>query len=435
MATENQQKRLTRRAVLEGTAMILSGAVLRPQLGAAAQRRQVGSAGPVSSRRNEAVLYGKDTLPAGVRSRLVWNNNGLRMHVLEAGFEGPRRPCALLLHGFPELAYSWRHQLLPLASAGYHVLAPDLRGYGLTDRVPVSFEDSLVPYMMLNRVADVLGLVRAMGHETVACVVGHDWGAPTADWCALVRPDVFKSVVYVSTPVGGPPGLPLDTAYSRGSAQQHVSIEEELADLLRPRKHYWWYSASAGANEDMWHAPQGVHDLLRAMYYFKSADWKGNRPFPLKSWSASELAKMPEYYIMDLHKSIAQTMAEHMPSPQQIAACRWLTDADLNVYASQYIRTGFQGGLNSYRILVDPRSSDEMRAFSGRTVNVPAGFVGGAEDWGVRQVPGAFEGMRTVCTQLVSVELIAAAGHWVAEEQPGRFNEFLLGFLQKGRFS
>jgi pimeloyl-ACP methyl ester carboxylesterase len=272
-----------------------------------------------------------------------------------------------------------------------------------------------------------------MGYETVECVVGHDWGAPIAEWCALVRPDVFQSVVNVSTPFAGSPALPLDTAYKPEPDQQHVGIEEALAALPRPRKHYWWYSASPAANEDIWHPPQGLHDLLRAMYYFKSADWKGNKPFVLRSWSATELAKMPEYYIMDLHKGIAQTMAEHMPTPREIAACQWLTDADLDVYASQFSRTGFQGGLNSYRILLDPDYSAETRAFASRTVNVPACFIGGAEDWGVRQVPGAFEGMAKVCRNLISVELVAGAGHWVAEEQSGRFNELLLSFLQKRR--
>ena len=431
MPTEASQKHLTRRALLLGTGTVLAGSVLQPRPSLAVQQRQRGPVDPARAPRNEAVLYGQDTLPAGIRSRVVSNNNGLRMHVLEAGFEASQRPCLLLLHGFPELAYTWRHQLLPLAAAGFHVLAPDLRGYGLTDRVPVTFGDSLVPYLMLNRIADVLGLVRAMGHEKVACVVGHDWGGPTAQRCALVRPDVFQSVVSVSTPFGGPPTLPLHNANGSEPGRRRDDIEKALAALPRPRKHYWWYSASAAANEDMWHPPQGLHDLLRAMYYFKSADWKGNKPFALKSWSAGELAKMPEYYVMDLHKGIARTMAEHMPSPQEIAGCQWLTDGDIDVYASQYARTGFQGGLNSYRILLDSEYSAGMGAFSGRTVNVPACFIGGAEDWAVRQVPGQFEGMRNVCTKLAGVDLIAGAGHWVPEEQPEKFNELLLSFVRQ----
>ena len=109
----------------------------------------------------------------------------------------------VLLHGFPELAYCWRNQLLPLARAGFHVVAPDLRGYGLSASKAVTFNDDLLPYSMLNRVGDVLGLVRALGYEQVAAVVGHDWGGPTAQWCARLRPDVFLSVVSVSTPFLG----------------------------------------------------------------------------------------------------------------------------------------------------------------------------------------------------------------------------------------
>jgi pimeloyl-ACP methyl ester carboxylesterase len=180
---------------------------------------------------NEAVLYGRRTLPKGIRSRLIDNNNGLVMHILEAGFEHPRRPCIVLLHGFPELAYSFRHQLPALSSAGFHVIAPDLRGYGLTAREPVSFSDSLLPYMVVNRVTDVLGLVRATGHERVACVVGHDWGGPTAEWCARIRPDVFKSVLSMSTPFGGAPILPLGSAERSRAPAPQPDIEAALAAL------------------------------------------------------------------------------------------------------------------------------------------------------------------------------------------------------------
>src|SRR6185437_12062924 len=176
---------MTRRSLLQAAGALLAGSALTPNAGWAARVKKKALAGPHSPRApNEAVFYGKRTIPRGIRSQLIDNNNGLVMHALESGFEGPRRPCVVLLHGFPELAYSWRHQLLPLASAGFHVIAPDLRGCGLTARRPVSFSDSIVPYMMINRVTDVLGLARAMGHERVACVVGHDWGGPTAEWCA-----------------------------------------------------------------------------------------------------------------------------------------------------------------------------------------------------------------------------------------------------------
>jgi pimeloyl-ACP methyl ester carboxylesterase len=140
---------------------------------------------------NKNVLYGRRTLPVGIRSRRVITNTGVTLHVLEAGHESRTAPCVVLLHGFPELAYSWRNQLLPVAQAGFHVIAPDLRGYGQSATQPVQYSDDLLPYSMLNRVSDVVGLVRALGHETAAAVVGHDWGGPTAQWCARVRPDIF----------------------------------------------------------------------------------------------------------------------------------------------------------------------------------------------------------------------------------------------------
>jgi pimeloyl-ACP methyl ester carboxylesterase len=381
------------------------------------------------ARINESVEYGKNTLPAGVRSRRVNTNSGVILHVLEAGFESAGRPCVALLHGFPELAYTWRNQLLPLARAGFHVIAPDARGYGRSVSKPVTFDDDILPYSMLNRVGDVLGLVRALGHEKVAAVVGHDWGGPTAQWCARLRPDVFQSVVSLSTPFLSAPHLPLNTAENHSTPEPTVDMAKELAALPRPRKHYARYSATRDANEDLWHAPQGMHNLLREFYYFKSADWKGNRPFPLKGWTALELAKMPTYYIMDLNKGIAATMAEHQPSVAQSAACKWMTEADLQVYSDEFQRTGFQGGLNYYRVEFDPGLDGELNAFAGKVIDVPACYIGGSNEWAVYQSPGAFERMNEVCARLKGVHLVPGAGHSVAEEQADAVNQILIDFI------
>ena len=130
-------------------------------------------------------------LPPTIRSRFVEGINGLRMHVLEAGFETKGRPCVLLLHGFPELAYSWRKVMPALAAAGYHVIAPDQRGYGRTTGWDADYGGDLNSFRLLNLVRDALGLVSAFGYASVA-VAGHDFGSPVAAWCALVRPDVFR---------------------------------------------------------------------------------------------------------------------------------------------------------------------------------------------------------------------------------------------------
>jgi pimeloyl-ACP methyl ester carboxylesterase len=370
-------------------------------------------------------------LAPGIRSRFVQNINGLRVHLLEAGFEARERPLVLLLHGFPELAYTWRKVMLPLAAAGFHAVAPDLRGYGRTTGWDADYDGDLASFRILNAVWDALGLVSALGYRDVALVAGHDFGASVAAWCALVRPDVFRSLSLMSAPFAGPPSLPFDTANNSSQpASSEVNIHDELAKLDRPRKHYQWYYSTRPANADMHDCPQGVHAFLRGYFHYKSADWTDNKPFPLKSWAASELAKMPTYYIMDLHKNMAETVAAEMPSPAQIAACRWLPDNELAVYAGEYERTGFQGGLQWYRRGTGGIDTVELQLFSGRTIDVPAIFIAGESDWGTYQRPGNFERMQqTVCTRMLGCHLIDGAGHWVQQEQPQRVSELLIEFL------
>src|SRR6266404_7015718 len=285
-------------------------------------------------------------LPAGVRSRILGAINGLDIHVLEAGFEPKGRPSVLLLHGFPELAYSWRKVLPALADAGYHAIAPDHRGYGRTTGWDASYDGDLAGFRFMNLLRDSIGVLFALGHRTAEAVVGHDFGATVAAYAALVRPDIFKRLVLMSAPFGGPPGVPFDTA-GKPPAARAADIHAALAALARPRKHYQWYYSTRPANADMQHAPQGVHDFLRAYYHHKSADWKGNQPYPLKSWTASELAKLPTYYVMDFARSMAQTV-EEMPSATAIATNKWLPDSELVFYSAEYARTGFQGGLQWY---------------------------------------------------------------------------------------
>jgi pimeloyl-ACP methyl ester carboxylesterase len=372
-------------------------------------------------------------LPSGIRSRFVRDINGLRMHVLEAGFEDRDRPLILLLHGFPEIAYSWRKVMVPLAAAGFRVVAPDQRGYGRTTGWDADYDGDLGSFRILNAVRDALGLVSALGYHEVAAVVGHDFGASVAAWCALVRPDVFRSVALMSAPFAGPPVLPFDTVEDmpqRGPAAP--SIHDELAKLDRPRKHYQWYYSTRPANADMHGCPQGVHAFLRGYFHHKSADWTGNNPFPLKSWTAGELAKMPTYYIMDLNKNMAETVAPEMPSPAQIADCRWLPDSELRVYSAEYQRTGFQGGLHWYRSRTQGLYDSELQLFSGRTIDVPSMFIAGKSDWGTYQRPGNFERMQqNACTQMRGCHLIDGAGHWVQQEQPEHVSELLIEFLQR----
>lgn len=369
------------------------------------------------------------TLPAGIRARFIPGIGGLSMHVLEAGYESAGRPLLLLLHGFPELAYSWRKVMVPLAEAGYHVVAPDQRGYGRTTGWDADYDGDLGSFRMLNLVRDALSLVTALGYQSVHTVVGHDFGSIVAAWTSVIRPDVFRSVVLMSAPFGGPPAL---AAESSGQASvSSPAIHAELAALARPRKHYQRYYSTREANADMWRCPQGVHDFLRAYYHVKSADWAENRPYRLAAWTAEEIQKLPTYYVMDLDRNMAQTVAPEMPSAAQVAACEWLPDHELAVYSSEYGRLGFQGGLQWYRCMTDPRFVAELQLFSGRTIDTPSCFIAGRSDWGVHQKPHDFERMQgTACTRMRACHLLDGAGHWVQQEQPARTVEAILDFLR-----
>ena len=399
-------------------------------------------AAPMTTRRVSAQPTGSNVelepypsawLPDGVRSRFVNNINGLRVHVLEAGYESPNRPALLLLHGFPELAYSWRNVMGPLAEAGYHVIVPDVRGYGRTTGWSSDYDADLAPFRRLNKVRDALGLVLAFGHRSVAAVIGHDAGSPLAGWCAIARPDIFPSVVMMSAPFGGRPLLPFDTADDPPrvpAAANRQSIYDDLAALPRPRKHYQRYYTTRGANENMWHAGQGVHDFMRGYYHFKSADWQGNKPYRLAARTAEEWAKMPNYYIMQLDQGMAETVADVIPSATHIAANTWLPNSALRVYAEEYGRTSFQGGLNGYRMGGSRVGREEVELYAGRNIDQPSMFISGASDWGTYQSPGSFERMQEVaCTDMRAVHLVDGAGHWVQQEQADTTSQLLLEFL------
>ena len=413
-----------------GTEVRASNAVRRPgppdpatPLDPAVQAASTAAAEPLSA----------SVLPRGVRARFVNNINGIRMHVLEAGFETSNRPAVLLVHGYPELAYSWRKVMVPIASAGYHVIAPDLRGYGRSGGTDVKFDDDLAPFRTLNEVRDMVGLLWAFGYRSVAAVVGHDFGSPVSAWCSVVRPDVFRSTVLMSAPFGGTPEPPFNTvnAASPSAPPPPDTIYDELAKLNPPRKHYQRYYATREANNNMWKAPQGVHNFLRAYYHMKSADWKQNKPFPLKARTAEEWAKLPRYYVMDLNKGMAEQVAAEMPSAAEIAANKWLPDEELRVYSTEYGRTGFQGGLQGYRGGSNPFNG-ETQMFAGRTIDQPSMFIAGKSDWGAYQGPGALERMqKTACTHMVGTHFVEGAGHWVQQEQPEQVSRLILDFLRR----
>ncbi|OQU97246.1 hypothetical protein CLAIMM_03207 [Cladophialophora immunda] len=388
-------------------------------------------------------------LPAGIRSRYVDTSpHSLVFHILESlptnlPPSGPKPKLILLIHGFPELAYSWR-KILPLLSAqGYHAVAFDQRGYGRTfSRKPLDASS----FRPLNLVKDTVTLVNALGYTSVSCVVGHDFGAVTASVCALARPDMFQCLVMMSHPTKGPPHSPLSTSPSYGAASQPppppVDMEKALSQLPRPRKHYKWYYCTPPSNNEMT-IPTGppLHTFLRGYFHLKSADWDVNEPHKLDGWVATELEKMPRYYIMDLDDNMRQAVARDMANedPQVVAerAARWLPDDELAVYVQEWGRTSFQGGLNWYRVQTQPEIAADMQAWSGAKISVPTVFVSGRKDWGTFQEPGAVEAMET--GQSVSrpmyrgTVLVDGAGHWVNQEQPERCVQEILPLIVHGQ--
>ncbi|KAF7504830.1 hypothetical protein GJ744_001696 [Endocarpon pusillum] len=371
-------------------------------------------------------------VPAGITSRLVQTApHSLAFHILEAGSVIPARPLIILVHGFPELAYSWRHVILPLASAGYHVVAFDQRGYGRTHSPdgPTPLSD----FRPLTLVQDVVVLAHALGHNKVKCIVGHDFGAVAAALCALIRPDYFESVVLMSHPFKGPPDLPLRPADELLQRSITVDMEAELAKLERPRKHYKWYYCTPAANREMLEPKEELQEFLRGYFHVKSADWDGNDPRPLTAWKATELAQMPRYYIMDkgdtMREAVAKDMAEEDPQVVRERSSRWLKDEELAVYVEEYARNGFQGGLNWYRIQTRPEILRELEILAGKKIEVPCRFVSGKQDWGPFQEPGAVEKMHKVCTDFRGAKYIEGAGHWLPQERPQEAAEEILSLI------
>ena len=344
------------------------------------------------------------------------------MHVLEAG--DASRPALLLLHGFPELAWSWRKVMPALADAGYYVIAPDQRGYGGTTGWDGRYDGDLASYRLTNLVKDQKELLQKLDVKSVAAVIGHDFGSPVAAWCALLHPEIFRSLVLMSAPFAGPPAAVAGPPATPMPPPDPV--HDELAKLPRPRKHYQWYYSTREADADMRRCPQGVHAFLRAYYHMKSADWKENRPYELASWSAPELAKMPTYYIMDLGATMAQTVAPHLPKE----AAAWLTDAELRVYSEAFEQNGFQPALQWYRCRTTGRFNDDLCAHRGKRISVPACFIAGRSDWGPYQRPGDLARMRTQAfADDRGCHFVDGAGHWVQQEQPAGVARLVLGFL------
>ena len=306
--------------------------------------------------------------------------NGIRLRVTEQG-EGP---LVLLCHGWPELAHSWRHQLLALAGAGYHAVAPDMRGYGGSDA-----PESMEAYSLLHLVGDMVGLVAALG-EREAVVVGHDWGATVAWTCAMLRPDVFRLVAAMSVPFR-----------PRGPAPP-------LATLRAAGLHsfYWLYFQPPGVAEAEFEGDPAA-SLRRILGSVGSA-----RPR-----DASQVLTLPE----------GGSFLDLMPEPVPLPA--WLPEADLAVMADAYRRTGFRGGLNYYRNI--DRNWELLAPWQGALIHQPALFIAGTRDPIIVGSMGrpALEALPQTVPGLRRTVMIEGAGHWIQQERPDEVNAALIEFL------
>src|ERR1700680_2812055 len=338
--------------------------------------------------------YGNGTLPGGVRPRLIPNVNGLTVNILEAGFETPGRPLVLLLHGFPNLAYSWRKVMPALAAAGYYAVAPDCRGFGRTTGWDNSWDADPQPFLALNMVRDQIALVYALGYRRTAMMVGHDQGSLMASLGALIRPDMFPRLTLIGGGFGGAPSFPFNTA--NGAPAPHpeftnTELDAAYGKLDSPRKVYQDYWASPEADRDMKRVPPGMTDFFRAFYYMKSADFPGNQHLqPMHAVhtakeAAEQNARMPEYYVMRRDKSMPATVAAAMPDAAYLRACKWLTEPECDVYGQEYARSGWTGALQEYRRRRNnafPPTVAEQLTYAGRTIDVPSQVIAGKEDWG-----------------------------------------------------
>ena len=308
--------------------------------------------------------------------------NGIRMHIAEAG-EGP---LVVMCHGFPESWYSWRHQLVALAEAGFHAVAPDQRGYGQTDA-----PEDIGAYTQLHLVGDIVGLVDALEEEQ-AVVVGHDWGAPVAWNTAILRPDRIRGVAGLSVP---------PNAWS-GKIPPTEGMKQRFGD----RFFYQLYFQEPGKAEGELEAD--VRRTMRMLLYTASGDCPPNP-------AAAELPKTAGFL------DAMQDPGDDLPA--------WLSEADLDVFTGEFERAGFRGGLNWYRNI--DRNWELMAAFNGKRVTPPALFVSGDRDLVVSLMgPNWREQMQLAAPNLRDAVMIPGVGHWTQQEASGAVNEALIAFLR-----
>jgi pimeloyl-ACP methyl ester carboxylesterase len=320
----------------------------------------------------------------GVAQRVI-EANGIKLHVAEQG----AGPLVLLCHGFPESWYSWRHQLAALAAAGFHAVAPDMRGYGRSDK-----PDAIEAYTLLHLVGDMVGLLDALGADQ-AVIAGHDWGAPVAWHAALLRPDRFRAVIGLSVP------------YRRQPPAAPTSLMPQTEDAI----FYQLYFQKPGVAEA--ELERDVRDTIVKVLFSGSGDMPrsstGSVGFGMVARDGGFLGRVRQ--------------------PDALPA--WLTAADVDFYADEFKRAGFRGGLNWYRNI--DRNQQLLAPFAGAKVAVPALFIAGDRDVVLR-----FPGMDKVVAnladyvpQLRGKTILPGCGHWTQQERASEVNAAMVDFLRR----
>jgi pimeloyl-ACP methyl ester carboxylesterase len=304
--------------------------------------------------------------------------NGIHLNVAEQG-DGP---LVLLLHGFPESWYSWRHQFAPLAAAGYHAVAPDMRGYGKSDRPA-----EISAYNQVAVVNDIVGLIPALGYET-AVVIGHDWGAPTAWSTALHHPDRVTAVGALSVPFS-----------PRAESAPMAAMRKMFAGMF----FYQLYFQEPGVAEAEFE--KDIRQALRKFLYLGSgeADLSGLKP------------KGPDADLLS-----------DLPDPAELPP--WLSEADLDFYTGEFKRSGMRGPLNYYR---NHDLTWELTKGAPAKIMQPAMFVAGAKDGVILMAAEALKKLPENVPNLLINELIPGIGHWTQQEAPAATNDAILRFLGK----
>ena len=304
--------------------------------------------------------------------------NGIEIFVAEQG-EGP---LVLLCHGWPELSYSWRHQIPALAAAGFHVVAPDMRGFGQT-----SAPAEIAAYSIFDTVGDMVALVEALG-EKQAFIVGHDWGAPVAWHAALFRPDIFTAVAGLSVP---PPfrgrGRPLDTLRASGITN-----------------FYWQYFQTPGVAE---------------------AEFERDVKFTMRTLLGRGFSDPAASLFVQDGKGFLGSPSADRPMPD------WLNEADLAQFTAAYAKSGFRGGLNWYRNI--DRNWELTAPWQGAQIRQPSLFIAGSKDSVITGLIGAKRvgDMERVLPNLKGKVILEGAGHWVQQERADEVNAALITFLRE----